>query len=293
MFEGKIGAHFEGFLEWSARTKKKNTIKEYRRMTNGPFQIVAGISVRKFRMADVALIRESAKDYGEYAEEKAMVVFRRFARYLKEIDHPLSIDWRDVQINRKKPKVVDFLDVSEIDRLREAINLRSENGIRTRAMFELMLHTGLRISEAISLCIRDINFERMEISVTNCKSGKKQVVYLTENAARWIRRYLDLRRDDCPYLFISSRVKNPTRPICTGTARAELTNCENKAGLSKPVYWHLLRKTFVTQLLFNGVDIKTTQHLARHESEGTTLRHYAAVNHANARADFERVMDRV
>jgi len=258
-------------------------------MFNGPLQSIAKIKTNKFKLGDVSYAVETANNYGKYGEEKAVITLRSLIRFIKENEDFFPVDWRDIKGRKNKRPSVQYLTPDELERLRTTIDTETPSGLRTRALFELLLHTGLRIGEAITLDISDIDFDKMELNIVNCKSKAKQTVFLTESSVSWIKKYLESRLDKLPYLFVSGGGGR----LLAVTARASLTKYEKISGLKKHIHWHLLRKTFVTNLLFGGVDIKTTQHLARHTSEITTLRHYAAINHQNERILLTSVMAHV
>ena len=285
-----MGEFYEPFIDWSIRMgKAESTIKEYRRMFRGPLQTIAKIKINKFKMKDVSFAVEAGQQYGKYGEEKAVITLRSLIRFIKENDNEFPIDWRDITGRKNQRPQVQYLTAEDIETLRTTIDTNTPSGLRTRALFELLLHSGLRIGEAITLDIDDIDYNKMEMHIVNCKSKAHQTVFLTEGAILWIKKYLESRCDKEPCLFISGG----GRRLLAVTARASLTKYEKLSGLKKHIHWHLLRKTFVTNLLFGGVDIKTVQHLARHTSEITTLRHYAAINHQNERLMLTNVMAHV
>lgn len=285
---------YEPFLEWSRESGKANvTLKEYRRMFRGPLKKIGGRRLRNLRLTDMSCIQESGDLYGKYSVEKSMVTIRQLFRYIRDSGENIPFEWRDIKCSKVPRPPVEYLHPDEISKLRAVMDTSTQNGLRTRALFELLLHTGLRIGEGVSLNITDVDYAAREACVTNVKNKKSQKVFLTENCIYWLKEYLRTRKDDLPYLFVAGRRGSSARRLLPVTARAALTKYEKLSELEKHVHWHILRKTFVTNLLFGGVDIKTTQHLARHESEVTTLRHYAAVNHEKARGQAMRVMESV
>lgn len=286
----RLEEFYEPFLKWSEELgKAPGTLKEYRRMFSGPLRTIGKKRLRNLRLTDMSCITESGDTFGKYGVEKSMVTIRQLFRYIRDSGEDIPFEWRDIRCNKVPRPEVQYLHPNEIRKLRDAIG----DDLRTRALFELLLHTGLRIGEGVSLDISNVDFVRKEISVMNGKNHKQQKVFLTDGCISWIKEYLESREDNLPYLFVSGYGKRSLKRMALSTARFALTKYENMSGVEKHVHWHLLRKTFVTNLLFGGVDIKTTQHLARHESEVTTLRHYAAINHENARNAMIGVMNLV
>ena len=103
---------------------------------------------------------------------------------------------------KKLPEYVEYLENDEIKTILKALDISRYEEIRMRAFIELMLNTGLRPGEAISLN-RDI-VEKEEFEVIG-KGNKKRLVYLNERTRYWLRQYLARRKDDREALFVSNR----------------------------------------------------------------------------------------
>lgn len=132
-----------------------------------------------------------------------------------------------------------------------------------------------------------IGWERKQAEVINCKTKEQETVYFTDESLAWLKRYLDMRNDKFPPVFTTS---NDTR-LLPCTARNCLHQATKDLGLKKRVHPHIFRSTFGTELLQGGVDIKSVQHLMRHKSERTTLKHYIAYSKTRCKGEHERIMD--
>jgi integrase/recombinase XerC/integrase/recombinase XerD len=167
----------------------------------------------------------------------------------------------------------------ETDRLLAALERDGPLGLRNRALFELVYSAGLRSQEAVDLRLADVDFEREAVHVRG-KGGKERLVPLGEEAAAWLRRYLEearpaLVRGAVDALFVSAR----GRPLDTSTLRRLVANP------------HRLRHAFATHLLEGGADLRTIQELLGHSSLSTT-QVYSHVDARRLRAVYDRAHPR-
>lgn len=145
---------------------------------------------------------------------------------------------------------------------------------RTAALFELMIHSGLRLSEALSVNLENIDWYTCEVRVEDAKAeGEWKTVFLY-GAEHAIKEYLSMRTDDCPALFVSM---NGTR-LCRNSAGTTLKRLKKRCVLDPKLlatFQHkTCRSTFITIPLKKGVDPKTVQQLAHHKSLYMTLNYY-------------------
>ncbi|PSO45448.1 MAG: hypothetical protein BRC25_02225, partial [Parcubacteria group bacterium SW_6_46_9] len=134
--------------------------------------------------------------------------------------------------------------------------------------------TGLRISELTGLdknqitsVIKNNDKSRsLELSVTG-KGNKTRTVYLSRRATKWLKKYLNTRDDDLDPLFINYRgPKDASRRLSDRSIQRKVKKYAVKAGLPENTTPHVLRHTFATNLLSQGVDIRVLQEFLGHES---------------------------
>jgi site-specific recombinase XerD len=157
--------------------------------------------------------------------------------------------------------------------------------IRTKALFEFLLHTGLRISEALSVDRENVDFLNHEVRFVSKKTKRWETVYLF-GAEKELKEYMDTRKDTNTALFLSCSGKR-LGPI---TAQTHLQTIKKRVGLKKNLTHHIFRSTFVTTLLRNKVDPRKTQLLARHTSLQTTLLYYYEVEKEELKPIHKEVM---
>ncbi len=162
----------------------------------------------------------------------------------------------------KQPKRLPVvLSRQEVTRLFEALN-----NVKHRTILMTLYATGLRVSEALALQVRDIDSERMLIRVRQGKGGKDRYVPLSETLLEQLRRYWRSCRPPC-WLFPGA---DPGGALTAGTVQKLCTKAARKAGLSKQVTPHTLRHSFATHHLEAGTNLKTIQVLLGHRHLNTT-----------------------
>ena len=200
------------------------------------------------------------------AEHKMHVAGIKFF-YTHTLERPeevIRIPWPKVP----KP-LPDILSGSEIEQL-----LSHVTSVKYRAILMTAYGAGMRISEACSLHISDIDSRRELIHIRDGKRGRDRYVMLSQRLLLFLRGYYKLSRPCEPYLFPG---KNPDRPVSDTAVRSALRKTVQAAGLRKRVTPHVLRHSFATHLLETGTDIRTIQVLLGHGSIRTTAR-YAQVS---------------
>lgn len=157
----------------------------------------------------------------------------------------------------KKP----FSD-EEVAKLREAC--RDE---RERAVFELLLSSGMRVSELCGLNIADMDMQGRECEVLG-KGNKRRTCYFSAEAKLHMQRYLENRDDGCPALFVS---KNAPHVRLGKTAVEKMArDMGRRAGVAN-VHPHRFRRTMATNNLRRGMKLEEIQQLLGHSNMDTTL----------------------
>lgn len=272
---------FQDFLVYSvANQARPGTISMYERMLRyiiGP--TVGDIMLCDFKITDCVKIIAKAEPRGQTVPVHAILTLRRYLRYLRDDGYKIPCDWRDIKVPRRHTKRVQYLNEKEIEEIRRSISIDTHSSLRTRTIFELILHSGLRIGEVCSIERSKIDLDNQTIEVRNCKTKDWEIVSIV-GATCWIKKYLrETNFLECPNLFLSSDPYDEAmnKAMCEGTAKTSMRLLRKRVGLTKHLHWHLVRKTYCTILLKNKVDLRSIMLLARHKSERTTIRHYLAV----------------
>ncbi|EKD68169.1 MAG: hypothetical protein ACD_48C00045G0003 [uncultured bacterium] len=250
--------------------------------------------VRTYRLWLNRLVDVHGEPLKKNTQNYHLIALRSFLKYLAKRDvHTLTAE--KIELMKMPDRDVSFLEGTDLNRILEApLQEQSDSNnpntvlqkYRDKAVLELLFSTGLRVSELASLHIDDVNLGRDEFSIEG-KGRKRRVVFLSEQAKYWIKKYLGLRKDMNPYLFIShDKRKGAHKKSALGgkktkgqsqydhlTARSIqrlVKKCAKIAGITKPVSPHTLRHSYATDLLQNGADIRSVQAMLGHTSITTT-----------------------
>ena len=171
-------------------------------------------------------------------------------------------------------KPIDFLQGIEVEELRTACDQDTVKGKRERAVLEFLLSTGARVGEVPEVKITDIDFVSGSLLIYGHKDREYREVYLNDAARVHIKRHLDGRQDDSPYLFVS--LKSPHMPIHESAYRDLLQDIKAKAELRRRVYPHLMRKTMASSLRQHGANLEDIADILGHANIKVTKDYYAA-----------------
>jgi site-specific recombinase XerD len=157
----------------------------------------------------------------------------------------------------------------------EQVDFTKKFGLRDRAIMEVLFSTGLRVSELVKINMTEINFETREFGVIG-KGGKARVVFLSEQAASWLKRYFNGRDDSWKPAFIRITNKIPIQGqgedlrLTVRSVQRLVEKYRKKAGLPVAITPHGIRHTFATDLLSHGAGLREVQEMLGHKNIATT-----------------------
>lgn len=155
---------------------------------------------------------------------------------------------------------------------------------RDRALIEFLLSTGCRVSEAINVNTKQLDFENKQLTIIG-KGNKQRTVYLSDRSIVYLNIYLKNRNDNDPSLFVS--VKAPHHRLTSDGVNSVLKTLGEKAGIVN-VHPHRFRRTMCCNLINKGVPIQDVQVIMGHSDIGTTMIYYNNTNN-NVKYNFQKV----
>lgn len=162
---------------------------------------------------------------------------------------------------------------------------------RDIALFMLMLRCGLRVEEVAHLTLGDIDYSRSQIMVKCGKGKKDRVVYISNDAASTLAKYLRKRPVTKEQkIFLVEKGVCRGQPISVRGIQKRIEYYSRKSGLK--VSCHKLRHTMATQLLNADADLVTIQDLLGHARIRTTQR-YCRLSNNKAQRDYYKAMDNI
>lgn len=205
------------------------------------------------------------------AREESAV--RNFFKWLDEngiISNPAIFQIATPKLPKVLPRALDVN--TTLDIIEQALKDCSEPwlGVRNSAIFTLMYGCGLRIAEALSLNVEDIN--QSEFIKIRGKGNKERYVPILPIVLEKIEEY----KKCCPYnlkprqaLFLGAKGER----VCSRIIQRKLQNIREKLNLPDNVTPHALRHSFATHLLAQGSDLRSIQELLGHASLSSTQRY--------------------
>ena len=218
------------------------------------------------------LAERSAAGYSPRSTARLLSALRRFCAQMLRLGRmetdPTAL-LPSPKLGRPLPKALTERDV---ERLLDAPPPDTAEGLRDRAMLELMYGTGLRVSELVGLEATQLNLRQGALRVVG-KGGKERLLPLGDEARHWLERYLAearpvlVGRRPLAALFSGSR----GGPLARQQFWARLKQLALRAGIAPSrVTPHGLRHSFATHLLNHGADLRALQLMLGHSSLSTT-----------------------
>lgn len=258
------------------RTEKglaANTLDSYRRDLAGCGQFLKDLPLEN-------VTTDSLRNYLDYVRGKGLSA-RSIARHITTLRGFFGFLLEQGEVNADPTELLvaprigaslpKFLSVHAVSTLIETPPHSSANGLRDRAMLDLLYACGLRVSELISLRVAD--FDELEGVVRVIGKGNKQRLtpigrQATQSVAEYMRsaRVELLKGRVSPYLFVTARGTRMTRQGFWKLLKSH----GKSAGIYRSLSPHVLRHTFATHLLEGGADLRSVQTMLGHADIGTT-----------------------
>ncbi|MBP7792009.1 MAG: site-specific tyrosine recombinase XerD [Candidatus Goldbacteria bacterium] len=211
-----------------------------------------------------------AKKYSEPSIARALVSIRNFYIFLVREKKILKSPFENMDAFKTHKKIPEVLSKEDIEKLINAPDPATKEGIRDRAIFELLYGAGVRVSELINLELTDLNLDE---KVVRCfgKGSKERIVPIGDFLTDAVSNYLDVRgtfvkKGFSQYLFLTRRGTKFTRMGIWKLVK----NYAKQTGISKDVYPHIFRHSFATHLLAGGADLRSVQEMLGHSDISTT-----------------------
>ena len=230
--------------------------------------------IRKWRLWLNRLGTNVSDELQKTTQNYHLIALRSFLKFCAKRDiTALTAD--KVELARTVRKQVTFLNEDDLVRLFAQPDVATEAGMRDRAILELLFSSGLRVSELVGLDKDHINLKRREFMVRG-KGQKDRPIFISQEAAEWLGKYLEMRQDTTRPLFIrynGSKAVDLSGNFHRLTARSVqrlVSRYAMLAGITKHVSPHTLRHSFATDLLMNGADLRSVQAMLGHSNIATT-----------------------
>jgi len=171
-------------------------------------------------------------------------------------------------------KTVKFLNLDQVEKLLLAPKTEEKDGLRDRAILEALFSTGLRVAELVALNKEQFgnikDKKDLELGIIG-KGSHPRTVYFSERALGWIKKYLETRKDKEKALFTNYRSRNNADTRLTARSIERIVKKYAVLG-GVPIFTspHTLRHSYATDLLNQGVDLRSIQEFLGHRNIVTT-----------------------
>jgi integrase/recombinase XerD len=215
---------------------------------------------------------------------RAVSATRGFFRFLMLDGHIKTHPAEDLATPQRFAYLPKFLTEDEINRLFAVPDISTVDGMRDRAMIELMYAAGLRVSELISVKQADIDIHS-GLVMCHGKGSKERRVPIGKSAIHWLQQYAAVKaaygNANSIYLFVHGG-----RPLTRQQAWVMIKRYAQQAGLPN-ISPHTLRHSFATHLIQHGADSRSVQALLGH-SDISTTQIYTHITDRHLRAAYDR-----
>ena len=224
---------------------------------------------------DINMLPEFVVKQDEMSRSSATIL-RRFSflkNYLSFLQDEGYFEGELPQVDKpKSSKRLPFvLSSEEVDDLLDAPDVTKDNGMRDKAMLEVMYATGLRVSELLSLEFKNVNMQNGLIKLYG-KGNKERTVPISDFAMEYLRKYIDGPRKrnvgakKSQIIFLNRNGEEISRNYFF----MQIKRYAEQKGIDSSVSPHTLRHCFATHLLENGASLRAVQEMLGHANVATT-----------------------
>jgi site-specific recombinase XerD len=263
--------YLEKFFFWLGQTKNSSLLPH--QLTSDHIWAYRVFLSRQPSSATGKLLSKGTQNY-------YLIALRALLGYFVQKDIPAIAPDKIVLPKADKGlQTVKFLTLEQIGKLLSSVEPENPISIRDRAILETLFSTGLRIAELTALNLEQFNILKnkpdMELGVIG-KGGKPRVVYFSERASNYIKKYIEIREDityaNAKALFINFRDKkaDANSRLTPRSIERMVKRYALLTGLPAYTHPHTIRHSYATDLLNQGVDLRSIQEFLGHSNIATT-----------------------
>jgi integrase/recombinase XerD len=210
-----------------------------------------------------------SKNYSTESIARIITGVKVFYKYLARKKLIAKSPFEQMEPFKVRKKIPEALNAQDIQKMITMPDLSSKEGVRDRAILELLYSAGIRVSELVNMELTDVMLEEKTLRCFG-KGAKERIVPVGDYVIEALRRYLPYRKDNdgifSPNLFVTRLGRKFTR----GAIWKMVKKYAKKGGIKKDVYPHIFRHSFATHLLAGGADLRSVQEMLGHADIATT-----------------------
>lgn len=254
----------------------ENTLISYRQELKQFNYYLTKHKIINFSQVDRFVIMDYLKSIQQSGKSENSIIhsvstLRKFFLFLKQENIIQNNPMLKIDTPKKAQHLPQVLSIDEVDRLLAVPDIKTDLGIRDRALLETMYATGLRVSELVNLTGDNLHLD-MGFIQTLGKGNKERIIPIGDVAIDWLNIYLKQVRNKLvkdsneKHVFVNAHGRQLTRQGVWKNLKQQV----RAAGINKNVTPHTLRHSFATHLLENGADLRIVQELLGHTDVSTT-----------------------
>tara|TARA_B100000287_G_scaffold79284_3_gene71482 strand:- start:1190 stop:2089 length:900 start_codon:yes stop_codon:yes gene_type:complete len=277
MWEHEI-IEFKNYLKLE-RSLSDNSVSAYLNDINKLVSFIKRKNLGEIKYSDVnsILINDFIEEIynsgiSTYSQARTISGLKSFFSYLL-LEEKIEIDPTElIESPKLSKKLPETLNIEEIEKILNSIELNSFEGLRNRAIIETLYSCGLRVSELTNITFQNLFLDIGFIKVIG-KSSKERLVPIGTSAIKYIKKYNDeyrklikVKDGNEGYLFLNRRGSKISRNMIF----IIIKNISKKIFLNKKISPHTFRHSFATHMIEGGADLRAVQEMLGHESITTT-----------------------
>lgn len=256
--------YLQKFISWLKSAKKESIL---------PHELTSD-DIWAYRLYLSRFQGQNGQSLKKITQNYYLIALRALLGYFSAKDiESLPSDKITLPKDAKAEKTIKFLSLEQIEKLLSAPKTNTPQGLRDRAILESLFSTGLRIAELVALSREQFtnikDKKDLELSIVG-KGSHTRTVYFSERALHWIKSYLATRNDKEKALFTHFVARTSDSRLTPRSIERLVKKYALLAGVPIFTTPHTLRHSYATDLLNQGVDIRTIQEFLGHRSILTT-----------------------
>ena len=253
------------YVEVNCRPDTISFYKAYFKRSTAFFDKYSIIYLDELNMQNTAKIIADLKlkSLSNTSINKYIMLFKYIVKYNYEIgylDKNILLGLKKLKNDELETPIIPDSVIKQVFKYLETLDCRLMSNLRLNVIVRLLHDTGMRSNELYNLKVMDIDLNANKIRLTFTKSGKPRLVYFTDQTKAYIVNYLKWNKLEYSAYFL---VINNHRFSLRGIGKA-LTNIQTKLNLKCSISPHKWRHTLASNLLKNGMNLKSVQKILGH-----------------------------
>lgn len=233
-------------------------LQDFFQNVNKPLKEIATNDIRVYLYT-----LQQRTNIGNRSLDGKRLVINTFMNWCQEEGYIQKNPCKQIHPIKYTAKPREPLDSIELELVRDACK-----DYRERAIIETLYSTGCRVSELTYLKKADVDFSTGEVQLFG-KGSKYRTSYINAKMEVNVKKYLFTRKDDCEYLFVTSR--NPVHGMGKEAVEQVVRKIGERSGIGRHLYPHLIRHTMATDAVGRGMNVAEAQKILGHEKLDTTM----------------------